>query len=100
MKHTTVTACLFLFTGVLYSQTPTITAVYGEDGQKFGLCPGGIGFIQGTNLGGTGATVTVAGKQAFINNGGNGQLQFEVPVDAPVGPTTLTVGSSAPFNIS
>lgn len=78
----------------------TITAVNGEDGAKFGLCPGGIAFVQGSNLGGAGATVTVAGKRAFVLNGGATFLQVELPVDAPLGATTLSVGGSAPFNIN
>ena len=86
--------------GVLQAQTPVVTAVTGEDGPHFGLCPGGIAFIQGSNLGGSGASVMVAGKAAFVVNAFNGQLQVELPVDAPVGSTTLTVNGSAPFNVT
>jgi len=86
--------------GALHGQTPTITAVYGEAGPKSTLCPGGIAFIQGTNLGGAGTVVTVGGKQAYVFSGGSTSLQLELPVNAALGATTLTAGTSAPFSIT
>lgn len=89
-----------ILAGVLQAQTPTITAVNGESGSA-SLSPGGVAFITGTNLGSPGANkVTVGNLQAFVFNGGGTSLQFELPVNAPLGPTTLTVGSSAPFSIT
>jgi uncharacterized protein (TIGR03437 family) len=44
--------------------------------------------------------VTVAGKRAFVVNGSATFLQVELPVDAPLGATTVTVGASAPSNIN
>ena len=59
-------------------------------------------FVRGTNLGNTGTIVTVGTKQAYVFNalGGGTSLQLQLPVDAPLGPTTLTAGASVPFNIT
>ena len=81
------------------AQTPTITGVIGESGSK-SVSPGGIAFVQGTNLGTTSTQVTVGAKQAYVFNGGGTGLQIEIPVDAPLGATTLTAGTSAPFSIT
>jgi uncharacterized protein (TIGR03437 family) len=60
-----------------------------------------VAFIQGKNLGNSSAPVLVGTKAAYVINAlGGGTLQVQLPVDAPLGPTTLTVGNSAPFNIS
>ena len=101
MKRTFTGACFTLLVGILHAQTPNITAVNGENTGS-GLCPGGVAFVQGTNLGGTSTVVTVGTKHAYVFNAlGNGTtLQIELPVDAPVGATTLTAGSSAPANIT
>ena len=91
-----------LLAHVLQAQTPTITAVYGEAGTSSGLCPGGIAFVQGTNLGTNpnSISVTVGAKNAFVVNASNTSLQVEMPFDAPLGATTLKVGASAAFNIA
>ncbi len=95
----TLSFSLLLWGGVMRAQTPTITAVNGAGTGL--LCPGGRAFIQGTNLGGSGAAVTVGGKPAYVlNDSGPANLDVEIPVDAPLGATTLKVGGSAPFNIS
>jgi len=91
---------LVMTAATLAAQTPTITAVYGEDGPSFGLCPGGIAFVTGTNLGGVSAKLTVGSNQGYVFNGSGTSLQFEIPVNAPLGATTVTVGASAPFNIT
>jgi uncharacterized protein (TIGR03437 family) len=78
---------------------PTITAVVGAGGPGSGLCPGCQATVSGTGLGGSPA-VTVGGKNAYILTAFPGQLLVEIPVDAPIGATTLKVGSSAPFNIT
>src|ERR1017187_4921165 len=98
MKRTSLAACFALVCAVVrQAQTPTITAVYGEAGTTSPLSPGGIAFIQGTNLGGTGTTVTVGTRQAYVFNAFNGTgLQLQLPVDAPLGPTTIKAGASAP----
>lgn len=88
-----------VWVSALHAQTPTITAVVGESGSK-SLSPGGIAFVQGTNLGGTGTTVAVGPNQAFVFNGSPTSLQIELPVNAVLGPATLTAGGSAPFNIT
>jgi len=90
---------LVMTAATLAAQTPTITAVIGESGSK-SVSPGGIAFVQGTNLGGTGTTVTVGTNQAYVLNGGGSSLQIELPVNAPLGATTLTAGTSAPFSIT
>jgi uncharacterized protein (TIGR03437 family) len=90
-----------VWVSAVHAQTPTITAVVGESGSK-SLSPGGIAFVQGANLGGLGTTVTVGTNKAFVfnANGGGTSLQIELPVNAALGPTTLTAGASAPFNIT
>jgi hypothetical protein len=41
----------------------------------------------------------VGTRQAYVFNAlGGTTLQIQLPVDAPLGPTILTVGASAPFN--
>ncbi len=93
-------AAFLLFpAALLFGQTPTITSVSGEGGGPR-LCPGGVAFVNGSNLGGTSAVVTVAGKRAYVFNGNATFLQLELPVDAALGATSLTVGSSAPFSVS
>ena len=47
--------------------------------------------------------MTIAGKKASVfsfNGTNNTSLQLQVPVDAPVGPTTVTVGSNGWFEYS
>ncbi len=102
MKSTLpVVCCVSLVWGVaLHAQTPTITSVQNESGSA-SLCPGGVAFVRGTNLGSTSATVTVGSKQAYVLNAFSGtSLQIELPVDAPLGATTLKVGASTPVNIT
>ena len=100
LKRTLRAVCFFLSGCALYAQTPTISSVQNESGSN-SLCPGGIAFVRGSNLGGAGATVTVASKRAFVINAlGGTTLQVQLPTDAALGATTLTVGSSAPFNIT
>jgi uncharacterized protein (TIGR03437 family) len=91
-----------LLVHILQAQTPTITAAYGEAGTSSGLCPGGIAFVQGTNLGNNpnSVSVTVGAKNAFVINATNTSLQIELPFEAPLGATTLKVGASAAFNIT
>jgi uncharacterized protein (TIGR03437 family) len=85
--------------GALRAQT-TITSVTNESGESF-LCPGGVAFVRGTALGNNrNIVVTVAGKQAYVLNALGSALQVELPVDAPQGATTVTAGTSAPFNIT
>ena len=63
--------------------------------------PGRRGVRSGTNLPATGAPVTVGTRQAYVFNAlGGTTLQIQLPVDEPLGPTILTVGASAPFNIT
>jgi len=84
---------------------PVITAIVGETG-KTALCPGDVAIISGLNLGASPA-VTVGTKTAFnINAPNNGnQMTIEIPVDAPLGATNVTISpgggaTSAPFAIT
>ena len=99
--HLPAACCLFfVWGGALHAQTPTITSVQNESGSD-SLCPGGIAFIRGTNLGGSSTVVTVGTKQAYVLNTVSGtSLQIELPVDAPLGATTIKAGNSATFNIT
>src|ERR1035438_4640060 len=95
--------CLLVFAGsaFLRAQTTTITNVTNNPGNSSVLCPGDWATIIGTNLGGASANVKVGTKQAYIINSSTpGLLFIEIPVDAPLGATTVTVGASAPFNIT
>ena len=103
MTRTSLALWLTMLSGaaILRAQTPTITAVYGEAGTTSPLCPGGIAFVQGTNLGSTSIVVTVGTRQAFVFNAfNNTTLQLQLPVDAPLGATTIKAGNSAPFDIT
>jgi uncharacterized protein (TIGR03437 family) len=94
-----VTLGLVMCMGTLRAQ-PTITSVTNESGESF-LCPGGVAFVRGTGLGtNRNIGVKVASKQAYVFNAGGSFLQLQLPVDAPQGATTLTAGTSAPFNIT
>ena len=99
MKHTLLGACsLLLLVGATYAQT--ITAVIGEAGNA-AISPGGIAFVQGTGLGNsTSISVKVGTRSAYVVNAFNTSLQVQLPVDAPVGATTITAGNSASFNIT
>src|SRR5262249_39716391 len=74
--------------------------------QTADLCPGVLASIYGTNFGSTpsGVGVTVGGKPAFIVSVTPGQLNVQIPMEATVGATTLSVSvsgsSSTPFNVS
>lgn len=94
-----VLSVLVMTAATLAAQTPTITAVTNESGSN-SLSPGGIAFVQGTNLGSTATKVTVGTNQAYVFNGGGTSLQVEIPSNAPLGATTLTAGTSAPFSIT
>jgi uncharacterized protein (TIGR03437 family) len=100
MKRQLVAICFVLaWTLSLQAQTPTITGLRGEGVDAF--CPGGVGFVQGTNLGtSTSIAVTVGTKKAAVLNAFSTSLQIQFPVDAPLGPTTITAGASAPFNVT
>ena len=100
MFHRAIGLSAALFAAaMLHGQT--ITGVSNESGSA-NLCPGGIGFVNGSNLGTdpTKVTLTVGTKAGSVLFAFNSSLQFQVPVDVPTGATTLKVGSSAPFNIA
>src|SRR5215831_14926559 len=102
MKASLPAACclLFVWGGALHAQTPTVTSVQNLSGSN-SLCPGGVAFVRGTNLGSNSTVVTVGSKQAYVLNAFSGtSLQVELPVDAPLGPTTLKAGNSAAFNMT
>lgn len=101
MKSTwlSMTFGLMICVGALRAQ-PTITAITNESGEGF-LCPGGVAFVRGTGLGSnTNIPVAVGGKKAYVINAFNSSLQVELPTDAPQGSTTITAGTSAPFNMT
>ena len=88
------------------SQTPTIGAVLNAFSSGPELCPGVLASVFGTNFGSTASavTATVGGKPAFVAFAAPGQLVLQIPFEATVGATTLTVtaggASSPPFNIT
>lgn len=100
MKRSLLAACsVFVWGAVLQAQTPTITGITGEGVNA--ACPGGVGFVNGTNLGtSTSIPVLVGTKPAYVINAFSTSLQIQYPVDAPLGATTIKAGTSAPFNIT
>jgi uncharacterized protein (TIGR03437 family) len=115
---------LFLCWGAeaLLAQGPTITAVLNAELANVGIkdtrfCPGstiaiyGTGFPSGTNMGTgstpvNGVTVDVGGIAGWVyyESSANGLIEAEIPTNAPIGATQVTVttsgGTSAPFNIT
>ena len=92
------------FASAVHGQTPTISAVvdaatYDSNNPK--LAPGSLAAIFGNNFGTSKSiAVTVGGKQAHVFAVANTQINIEIPVDAPLGATTATVGGSAPFKVT
>jgi len=89
--------------GAATGTTPTITNVFNFADDRGGLSPGALAAIVGQNLGSTTA-VSVGGKPAFIGSASATQVNIELPIDLPVGGTTLTVTSgsqtSEPINLT
>ena len=88
------------------TQAPTVGAVLNTFSSGPELCPGMLASVFGTNFGSAAAavTVTVGSKQAFVTFASPGQLVVQIPFEATVGATTLTVtvggASSPPFNVT
>jgi uncharacterized protein (TIGR03437 family) len=59
-----------------------------------GLVPGGIGSIFGVRLGGSNARVLINGTTAQLLFGNDGQLNFVVPAEVPVGTANVVVQSA------
>jgi uncharacterized protein (TIGR03437 family) len=106
MRGTLLT--LVLATGLLLGQVnPTITSVLDPYTGSTNLAPGGLAVISGSGLG-TNPRVTVGGKVAYsltppIETGGT-RISIEIPVDAPVGASTVVVSPantpSPPFPVT
>ena len=93
--------------GAAFAQFPTITSVFnagapgGDPSIANRLCPGALAQIFGSNLPTTTAiNVTIAGKQAGVLQAQLNQMIIEIPIDAPVGDTSITVSSSSPYPIT
>ncbi len=92
----------------LLGQAPTITGVVNTTAPTSGaLCPGILASIYGTGFGSgstSSVTVLVGGQRGFVVFVSPGQVNVEIPFNAPVGATTVVVttggGSSAPFNVT
>ena len=91
----------FLGGSMLSAQTQTIRQVVDSASFSTHLAPGGLANIIGANFG-TSLTipVTVGGKACAVLSAVPFQIQIEIAVDAPLGPTTIQVGNSAPFSIT
>src|SRR5580698_7517578 len=88
------------------AQTPTVTGVQNSASFSTQLCPGLIATVYGTTFGTVAANVSVSvgGKAAYVFSPVTAaQLNVELPFEASVGATTITVTvaglASAPFNI-
>jgi len=103
MKSLLAAMSLVCFIGgsVLSAQTPTISQVVDAASFKTQLAPGTLANVVGSNFGSsTSIPVTVGGKACAVLAASPTQLQIQIAVDATLGPTTLQVGNSAPFNLS
>ena len=96
--------------------TPSISTVYNGADSSANLAPGVLAQIRGTNLWNsaalqtcpttpcTGLSVSVGGKSAFISVAAAGVMNIQIPYEAPIGPSSVTVTlngmSSAPFLIN
>ena len=103
------TRCLIVlaFAGLAAAQNPTVTGVSNAVSFAPALCPGVLSAVFGTNFGTdrTVLTASVGGKAAPVLNATPSQLLVQIPVDAAVGATSITItktGSppTAPFNIT
>jgi uncharacterized protein (TIGR03437 family) len=69
-----------------------------------GAAPGMLGSIWGENLGGINATVTLGGRPLMVTGGDESRLDFYIPLDTPLGPSSLVIanqlGSSAPVPVN
>lgn len=100
-------AFLFFLSAALRAQ-PIVTDVANGFTGKPPVSPGSLAFVRGTNLmiGTMAPIVTVGTKTAFVVTSSSmaSQLFVELPVDAPVGATTLTVTAggqtSVPINLT
>ena len=102
-----------LFTALLIScpafaqLTPTITSVFNaaapnaDPSISTRLCPGALAQIFGSNLPTTTQiNVTVAGKQAGVVQASLNQMIVEIPIDAPLGNTSITISSSGQYPLT
>jgi uncharacterized protein (TIGR03437 family) len=87
---------------ILPGQTlPVISGVFNGGSFDSRLAPGCLADVFGNNLGtDTSVAVTVGGRQAKVTLAIPTQLVIEIPVDDPVGPTSIRVGNSSPFGIT
>src|SRR5579862_5455594 len=75
---------------------PTVTSVVNAFSFQPSLAPGGYAAVYGSNLGTEpSAHVTVGGKAAFVMAATNGQFNIQIPLDAPLGNTSLTIATNA-----
>ena len=89
-------------TTVTAQTTPTITAVLNGASFENKLSPGSYARIYGSNLGTVNSVpVFVGGRQAYVSGASSSnQLDIQIPIDAPLGLVPVTVGTSAPFNVT
>jgi len=96
--------------------TPTIGSVYNAADSSTNLAPGVLAQVRGTNLWTsaalqtcattpcTGLSVSVGSKPAFINVAATNVMNIQIPYEAPVGASSVTVSlngmTSAPFSIN
>lgn len=102
MRSAFLAAGLFAIARILHAQAaPTITAVRNGGSFDNRLAPGLLAHVSGDDLGtNTSVAVIVGGKPAKVTIAFPTQLTIQIPVDAPLGATTIQVGKSAPFDIT
>lgn len=87
--------------GASGAPAPVITAVVNAVSLGNALAPGTAVSLFGTNLpASASAGATVGGKAATVIFASSGQWSIVIPLSVPVGPTTIQIGNSVPFNIT
>jgi uncharacterized protein (TIGR03437 family) len=88
------------------STGPIVSRVLNSALNSAALAPGALASISGTNFAASNISVNVGGKAAYVipNSASATQVNVQLPTDAPVGATTLTVTAggvtSTAFNVT
>jgi uncharacterized protein (TIGR03437 family) len=100
-------ATLLLFAAAAAAQTPTVLSVVNIVNYQTALCPGLDVAIFGANFGNgpaSSVSISVGGVPGYVFAVTPTQIDAELPVNVPAGPTTITVTvggtSSAAFTIN
>src|SRR5258708_6942404 len=84
---------LALYGQLAFAQQPAVKEVVNAASDDNRLCPGVLAIIRGVNFGNTASAIVVrvADKLAYVESASPGVLLVQLPVDQPIGTTSLTV---------